>query len=75
MNLTYEELNGIRYATGCVPRPIKKKLQKQKKPDNPLDNDCILSLQEIMSGDGDTELSSADWVNIINRGGLVCVKT
>ena len=74
MNLTYEELNGIRYAAGFVPRAIKKKLQnKKKKLDNPLNKDCLLCLEELMSGDGDTELSSADWVNSINRGGLICV--
>ena len=73
MNLTYEELNGIQNAAGFVPRAIKKKLQKKKKPDNPLNKDCILCLEELMSGNGDTELSSADWVNSINWGGLVCV--
>ena len=75
MNLTYEELNSIRYAAGFVPRAIKKKLQKKKKPDNSLHKDCILYLEELMSGDGDTELSSADWVHSIhvNLGDLVCV--
>ena len=72
-NLTYEELNGIRYAAGFVPRAIKKKLQKKKKSDNPLNKDCILCLDELISGDGDAGLSSSDWVNSLNRGGLVCV--
>ena len=73
MNLTYKELNGIRYAAGFVPRAIKKKLQKKKKSDNPLNKDCILCLDELISGDGDAELSSSDLVNSLNRGGLVCV--
>eukprot|EP00731_Ephydatia_muelleri_P032133 Em0023g640a len=74
MNLTYEELNGIRYAAGFVPRAIKKKLQKKKKSDNPLNKDCILCLDELISGDADAGgLSSSDWVNSLNRGGLVCV--
>ena len=75
MNLTYEELNGIRYAAGFVPRAIKKKLQKKKKSDNPLNKDCILCLDEVtcISVDGDAGLSSSDWVNSLNRGGLVCV--
>ena len=60
MNLTYEELNGIRYAAGCVPRAIKKKLQKKKKSDNPLSKDCTLCLEELISGDGDARLSSSD---------------
>ena len=33
----------------------------------------IMLLIHNVSGDGDTELSSADRVNNINRGGLVCV--
>ena len=53
MNLTYEQLNGIRHDAGVIPRAIKNKLQNRKKLDNSLNKDCILCLEELVSGDGD----------------------
>ena len=76
--LTYQELNAVRYAAGFVPRALKKSLLKklkQRPTANKATQDYILCLESLISNDDDNEQQhcSSDWVNSINRGGLACV--
>ena len=71
--LTYQELNAVRYAAGFVPRALKKSLLKklkQRPTANKTTQDYILCLESLISNDDDNEQQhcSSDWVNSINRG-------
>ena len=67
--LTYEELNALRYTAGYVPRALQKKLFK-----HPRQKDLQLYLNELIS-DGSEAVtdSSDDWLTAVNRGGLIVV--
>eukprot|EP00731_Ephydatia_muelleri_P004426 Em0002g602a len=68
--LTYEELNALRYTAGYVPRALQKKLSK-----HPRQKDLQLYLNELIS-DGSEAVTdfSDDWLTAVNRGGLIVVK-
>ena len=68
-NLTYEEVNGLRYAAGWVSRTLKKEL---KKSGHPLKDNLQLCLWDLLDdGDEDEQQNdSKDWVDEINCGGL-----
>ena len=56
--LTYQELNAVRYAAGFVPRALKKNLLKKlkKRPtSNKRSQDYILCLEGLISSDDDNE--------------------
>ena len=66
-------MNAVRYAAGYIPRLLKKKLAKSA---NPLKDDFLLCLMQLIDDDG-TEPhvdDSRDWIEKINRGGLIKVK-
>eukprot|EP00731_Ephydatia_muelleri_P023298 Em0015g881a len=67
--LTYEELNALRYTAGYVPRALQKKLFK-----HPRQKDLQLYLNELIS-DGSEAVTdfSDDWLTAVNRGGLIVV--
>jgi len=71
--LTYMETNAVRYAAGYVPRSLKKKLTKSV---NPIKEDLLLCLAELIDIDGSEPHvdDSTDWLEKINRGGLIKVK-
>ena len=59
----------LRYAAGCVPRMLKKKL---KKSTHPLREDILLCLLDLLD-DVDENEESTEWIQLINRGGLTLV--
>ena len=66
--LSYEELNGLRYAAGYVPRAIRKKVTKSG---HPLKKDLLVCLSQLEETDNITRDDSHDWINAIDRGGLI----
>ena len=71
-DLTYEECNIIRYASGFILRSLKKKLSTSAHPlkDEILEHltELVVDPNEDIAGD-----ASTDWINMIDRGGLVHV--
>eukprot|EP00731_Ephydatia_muelleri_P034836 Em0081g1a len=68
--LTYEELNTLRYTAGYVPRALQKKLSKIS---HPRQKDLLLYLNERISDGSEPVADSSDWITIVNREGLVMV--
>ena len=68
-SLTHAETCALRYAAGCVPRMLKKKL---KKSTHPLREDILLCLLDLLD-DGDENGESTKWIQLTNRGGLTLV--
>eukprot|EP00731_Ephydatia_muelleri_P029902 Em0021g425a len=68
--LTYEELNTLRYTAGYVPRALQKKLSKIS---HPRQKDLLLYLNERISDGSEPVADSSDWITIMNREGLVMV--
>ena len=73
LQLTYMETNAVRYAAGYIPRSLKKKLIKST---NPLKDDLQLCLMQLIDDDGSEPHvdDSKDWLEKIDRGGLIKVK-
>jgi len=71
--LTYMEMNAVRYAAGYIPRSLKKKLMKST---NPLKDNLLLCLMQLIDEEDDepTVDDSKDWLEKIDRGGLIKVK-
>lgn len=68
--LTYRETNALRYASGYIPRLLRKKL---KKSTHKLKEDLKLCIFDLLD-DGDENMdSSKDWIKAIDRGGLTHV--
>ena len=75
----YEEANAIRYVAGYVCRAVREKI---KSGTSPLKQQLLLSMWELLEdvdidsseseGEGG-EASSSDWVNAVDRGGLLHV--
>ena len=67
------ETNAVRYAAGYIPRSLKKKLIKST---NPLKDDLQLCLMQLIDDDGSEPHvdDSKDWLEKIDRGGLIKVK-
>ncbi len=71
-SLTFEEMSGLRYAAGFVPRALRKKLRKSR---HPLKGELLLCILDLLD-DGDEEHDdSCKWVDMIDRGGLTHVNT
>ena len=68
--LTEEEMYGLRYAAGYIPRSLKKKLPKST---HPLKNDLQLCIFDLLDEGDESEHESKNWVHLINRGGLTRV--
>ena len=68
--LTYEELNGLRYAAGYVPRALMKKISRSKDSNR---TDILQCLCDLSSDGSEPDNSSSDWINMVNRGGLMCI--
>ena len=66
--LSYEELNGLQYAPGYVPRAIRKKVTKSG---HPLREDLLVCLSQLKETDDVGADDSQDWINAIDRGGLI----
>ena len=70
-SLTYQENNALRYAARYIPRVLKKQLRRST---HPLKENLIAHLEELVfSGPAQdtSEDFSTDWINLIDRGGLV----
>ena len=73
-DLTYNEINVIRYVSGYIPRALKKK--KLSGSAHPLTQELIEHLDELVVPDPNEDISgdaSTDWINLIERGGLIHV--
>ena len=68
--LSYEEVNGLRYLAGYIPKLIRKKLITST---HPLKDDILLCIYDILDEGDEDEDESQDWVKTINRGGLTLV--
>lgn len=68
--LTLEEMYGLRYAAGYIPRALKKKLPKST---HPLKSEIQLCIFDLLDEGCENEHDSQNWVHSINRGGLTCV--
>ena len=66
-SLNYKEHNALRYTAGYVIRALTTKIERSG---NPLEKELILCLAELTENHGDTEHSSEEWLNTIDRGGL-----
>ena len=65
--ITYSDANVIRYAAGYVARKVKEKICKSALPNKPALIKCLMGLLE----EEEEEASpSADWLNLVDRGGL-----
>ena len=69
--LTYEELNALRYTAGYVPRALKKKISAKKS--DPRMKDLLSYLNELISDGSELHADSSDWIALVNRGGLISV--
>ena len=65
--LTSEEIYGLRYAAGYIPRTLRKKLPKST---HPLRDDIQLCIFDLLDEGCENKHESQDWVESINRGGL-----
>ena len=65
--LTYEETNGLRYATGYVVKSLQKKAFKSTCSQR---DDIQLCLSQLMQAEDEAEDDSKDWIQLIDRGGL-----
>lgn len=68
VDITYEEENALRYISGYVIFKIKKKLTKSK---HSLRKELLIGLNDFVE-DNDSRSTgfSADWVSLVDRGGL-----
>ena len=68
--LNFEEVNGLRYAAGYIPRALKKKITKSQ---HKIKDDLLLCLQELLQEE-DVDINAVDeseeWVRLLDRGGL-----
>ena len=69
--LTYEELNGLRYAAGYVPRALMK-ISCSKDSNR---TDILQCLLDFSSDGSEPDNSSSDWINLVNCGGLMCINS
>ena len=69
-NLSYEELNAVRYAAGYVCRSVYKKINAKSEADN---EELLLSLEELLDDPDSVGDSTRDWTTLSSRGGLVQV--
>ena len=65
--LSYEEINGLRYAAGYVVRSLQKKALKSTHPQK---GDVQLCLSQLLQTEDEAEDDSQDWIQLIDRGGL-----
>ena len=65
-----EELNGLRYAAGYVPRALMKKISRSKDSNR---TDILQCLSDLSSDGSEPDNSSSDWINLVNCGGLMCI--
>ena len=68
--LDYEEHNAIRYTAGYVLRALQNKIDRSS---HPLKVEVALSLEELKEEGNDLTHSSEEWLQAIDRGGLVHV--
>ena len=73
-SLTNEEANAIRYAAGYTIRALRKKIEASS---HALKEELVLAIMELVGDDDESEHqeASAEWVNLIDRGGLWHVST
>ena len=69
--LDYEEHNAIRYTAGYVLRALQNKIDRSS---HPLKVELALSLEELKEEGNDLTHSSEEWLQAIDRGGLVHVR-
>lgn len=73
VSISNEERNAIRYAAGYTVRALRKKIEASS---HPLKEELILALVELIGDDEDEcQEASAEWIDLIDRGGLWHVST
>ena len=74
--LTYEERNAIRYAAGYIVRNLRKKLRRSahKHKSELLQHlDDLVSFPADSSGSDQEQQEGCNWLNLLDRGGLIHV--
>ena len=66
--ITYKESNALRYAAGYIPRALHKRL---KHSSHPLKEELICCIDDLLENDYDDDEESEDWIDLVDRGGLV----
>ena len=68
--LTYEETNAVRYVAGYVVQSLQKKILKSTHAQR---DDIKLCLSQLVHADDEAADDSQDWMNAVDRGGLMHV--
>ena len=72
MFITYEDANVVRYIASYVCRKVQMKIEKSSRTNKAALLKCLESL--LSDEDKEVATASADWVDVVDRGGLVHVK-
>ena len=71
-NITYEDVNVVRYIAGYVCRKVRTKIEQSSRTNKAA---LINSLEGLLSDEEeDSATVSVDWVDVVDRGGLLHVK-
>ena len=71
-NITYEDANVVRYIAGYVCRKVRTKIEQSSRTNKTSLLNC---LEGLLADEGeDAATSSVDWVDVVDRGGLLHVK-
>ena len=68
--ITYEDANVVRYIAGYVCKKVRRSIETSLRPNKAELLKCV----EGLLSDEDNESPSADWVDVVDRGGLLRVK-
>ena len=71
-NITYEDANVVRYIAGYVCRKVRTKIKESSRTNKTSLLNCLEGLLAD-EGEGDAT-ASADWLDVVDRGGLLHVK-
>ena len=67
--LTYEDANVVHYIAGCVCQKVRKNIEVSSRSNKQLLLSCVEGLLR-----DDDDAPSADWVDVVDRGGLLHIK-
>ena len=73
LSISHQELNALRYAAGYIPRNLLKKLKKSASPINCRLVKCLLDLVDNDEDQKRAHDESEEWLNLVDRGGLMRV--
>ena len=73
LSISHQELNALQYAAGYIPRDLLKKLKKSASPVNCRLVKCLLNLFNNDEDQKQVHDESEEWLNLVDRGGLMHV--